>query len=456
MSALPWKLLVIADLGISAEEPARLPVGAGWPDGISARIDLPLPNERGAVTTKLLSLAIESLDSFAPAAIRRSLSEAGYAEPTTVQIDAVLHHASFQRVESAWRGLLLLREQAKAPVELWVFSSSREKLVERFQREVYLEMTEPWSVILLDYDFSHKGADFEALTALARMAKVLKSPLVAGAGPALFDLRYFAHLPAIPNVVDRVTDAPHAGWRAYQASEEARWVSLTVNRYLQRAAYHGEHEETVEEAKPETFLFGRGSWLVGAAIARSVVVWGHALDIAGARGGRFDGLPTRLYPQAINDEIRFAAEAPFPEMRAMELTRAGVSPLSGVLRSDTVVLSLVNTTFQLMPGKLTLEALLAYQLTAGRLGQFCDRLLDRAGSSGASSPEELCAWIERETRAFAGPLAGEKPEEALTVAAERADAGDGNTITVAHLRWKPSEPLEGRDWELELLLPIGG
>lgn len=456
MSALPWKLLVIADLGLSAEEPARLPTGEGWPEGIAARVELPLPNERGAVTTKLLSLTVDSLESFAPASIRRALIDAGYAAPSAVQIDAVLHHAAFQRVESAWRGLLLLRAQAKAPVELWVFSSSREKLLERFQREVYLEMAEPWSALVLDFEFSHKGADFEALTALARMAKGLKCPLIAGAAPALFDLRYFAHVPAIPNVVDRVSDAPHANWRAYQTSEDARWITLTVNRYLQRAAYRGEHDEAVEEAKPESFLFGRGSWLVGAAIARSVAAWGHALDIAGARGGRFDGLPTRLYPQAINDEIRFAAEAPFPEMRAMELTRAGVSPLVGVLRSDTVVLSLVNTTFQLMPGKLTLEALLAYQLTAGRLGQFCDRLLDRAQSSGASNAEELCAWLAREARAFAGALAGEKPEESLTVVAERVDPGDGGAITVAHLRWKPSEPLEGRDWELELLLPIEG
>ena len=455
MTALPWKLLAIADLGMAAEEPLPLAAGDGWPEGWSGKVELPLPNERGAVTSKVLALSFASLEDFSPAKIRAALEASGTAAPTSIQIDAVLHHPSFQRIESAWRGLLLLRSHLRAPVELFVLASPREKLIERFEREVYLELPEPWSAIALDFDWSHKGKDLETLSALARMAKVLKAPLITGASPALFDLRYFAHLPAIPNLVERVTDAPHAPWRAFQATEEARWVTLTVNRYLQRAAYSGEHHEAVEEAKPESYLFGRGAWLVAAALVRSAATHGHALDLSGSRGGRFEGLATRRYPQAINDEVDFAAECPFPEMRAMELTRVGVSPLVGVLRSNAVILTMVNTAFQLLPGKLTIEALLPYQLTVGRLGQFCDRMLDRAASSGASTPDALCAWMAREIIAFAGPLAGDKPEESITVTPEQIETGEGSA-TVAHLRWKPIEPLEGRPWELELLLPLGG
>lgn len=463
---LPWKLLVVADLGLSATEPQRLSPSSqgldGWPTGWSGQVEIPLPNERGSMSSKTLCLSLDSFAAFAPPAIAAALRGAGFAAPTAVQIDAVLHHPTFQRVESAWRGLALLAAHVGAEIELQVLSASREQLIERFRSEVFLEMAEPWSAIVLDFDWSHKGGDFETLRSLAGMAKVLKAPLVTGAAPTLFDLRYFAHLSAIPNVVDRVSDPAHAAWREYQTSEEARWVSLSVNRYLQRAPYtdetEGAHREVVEEAKPETFLFGRASWLIGAALARSITTHGHALDLAGARGGRFEGLPTRNYPQAINDEVALAAETPLPEMRAMELTRAGVSPVVGILRTNGVVLPLVNTSFQLMPGKLTTEALLPYQVTVGRVGQLCDRLLDRVTAGTAppetGSSEGLCSWIQTELSTFLGPLAGDPPGSAVAVARESIDPGDGSAISVAHVTITPTETLEGRPFTIELLLPL--
>ncbi|MBK8232252.1 MAG: type VI secretion system contractile sheath large subunit [Candidatus Eisenbacteria bacterium] len=464
---LPWKLLVVADLGLSAAEPQRLSSSSqgldGWPTRWSGQVEIPLPNERGTMSSKTLSLKLDSFSAFTPSAIMEALRNAGVAAPTAVQIDAVLHHAIFQRVESAWRGLAFLAAHVGADLELFVLSSPRDQLIERFRSEVFLAMQDPWSAIVLDFDWSHKGPELETLRTLAGMAKVLKAPLLTGAAPTLFDLRYFAHLSAIPNVVDRVSDPAHATWREYQTSEEARWVSLSVNRYLQRAPYRddaeGGHRELVEEAKPETFLFGRASWLVGAAMARSIATHGHALDLAGARGGRFEGLPTRSYPQAINDEVALAAETPLPEMRAMELTRAGVSPVVGILRTNGVVLPLVNTSFQLMPGKLTTEALLPYQITVGRVGQLCDRLLDRV-SAGAAPPETstsegLCAWIQSELTAFLGPLAGDPPGSTVAVTREEIDPGDGSALSVAHVTITPTETLEGRPFTIELILPLG-
>ncbi|MFN8548945.1 MAG: type VI secretion system contractile sheath large subunit [Candidatus Eisenbacteria bacterium] len=444
MSALPWKLLVIADLGLSAEEPARLPTGEGWPEGIAARVELPLPNERGAVD-EAPRLPSASLESFAPASIRR-VNRRGLRRAVR-GADRRGAAPAFQRVESAWRGLLL-RARARRRSTLVFFLVARE-VARRFQRGVsrWRSRGARSSSTSSATRGGFRGADPRS-RAPSPGAEV---PLIAGGGPGLFDLRYFAHVPAIPNVVDRVSDAP----RELAPTRRARTLvgSRSPSIAISSAPPIGVGTTRRWRRRSPSFLFGRGSWLVGAAIARSVAAWGHALDIAGA-GRPFDGLPTRLYPQAIGGRDRRSPGAPFPEMRAMELTRAGVSPLVGVL-SRLVVLSLVNTTAPTHARKLTLEALLAYRLTAGRLGQFCDRLLDRQSSGASNAEEALRLAGARGTRLRRSALAGRSPVAHGRRGRSRPPA------TAARSRWRTcagsrASRSRGRDWELELLLPIGG
>jgi hypothetical protein len=246
-------------------------------------------------------------------------------------------------------------------------------------------------------------------------------------------MRYLVQAIGLPDLVARLNDPAHAPWCTFQATEPARWVALTLNRYLQRAPYTAEagaHAEGVTESNPDTYLWGRGVWLMAAAVARSVREQGHAFALAGAQGGRFDGLPTRAFPTKANVTAPLATEVALSEMQMAELHRAAFTPIVGPLRSDVALIPMAVTTFRLRPGKLTVEGTLAYQISAARLAQFCGQLLDAMPASGAG---ESADWLRRELTGYLGTLAGEKPEEAVSVEVRDVEI-EGASVPMAEVR----------------------
>ncbi len=465
MPTLPWRLLIATDLGI---DPQRL-VGLDprQPDRWLADLELELTVKAPQGPQ---ALPFRDGAAFEPPALQSAL---GGAEGGA--LDAVLHDPVFQRAESAWRGIRFLANAltedlppdagtgpsgppAEPPsITIEILAAPRAQLAARLRELVFepcvVEGAAPApALILLDVDVSHQGPDLTLLKELAEMAGVLQAPIVAAGSPAFFGMRYMAHVAALKDMVDRSQDASHSGWIAFQASDRARWIALTMNRYLQRAPYEMEdpaYRETVSESQPETFLWGRGIWLVGAAALRSLRRYGHGLDLSG-QGGRFAGLPARPYPHKPGEMVALAAEAPLPEMKAMELSRIGFTPVVGIVRSDNVLLPYTVTVFRLRPGMLTLEGTLAYQLMAGRLAQFMTVLLGEL----PPEPAQSVAMMQRELVAFLGPLAGEEPEQAVSVEAVAAEI-EGQARTLANVKITPPISLEGKPVAFEFAVPLG-
>ncbi|HXX94877.1 MAG TPA: type VI secretion system contractile sheath large subunit, partial [Planctomycetota bacterium] len=271
MKPMGWRFVVLSDLGSESKEPVRLgpPTDEGWLRPLGLRLELARPGSGEPVR----------LDLSSEAAFRPESLPSGDGGP-----DWILHHPSFQRIESAVRGLRLLLEHAGAAVEIEVLSTPVKELVPRFRSAVFEPETRafrepPLGLIVADFDFSHLGAEFSALGELAGMAQALQAPLVAGASPAFFGLKQMNLLPKLGDLSQRLGDGAHGGWQKFQKQETARWVVLTLNRFLLRAPHP---QEKVEPAQPESYLWGRGGWLVAAAVARSAREHGHALDISGA------------------------------------------------------------------------------------------------------------------------------------------------------------------------------
>lgn len=401
MASLPWRIVVVTDLGVETERLSAVD-SASLDSWMAARgLKAALPG--GA------SLAIGSLDALAPAAVRAALGPAA----TAPAIDAVLHDPRVQRTESAWRGLRLLLSHVADPVRVEVLAASRKALVERFRSAVYepgMRDELPMSLILLDYEFTGRGDDLAALATLAGMAADLQAPVVAHAGAGFFELRYLVQAVAVQDLANRLTGPAHAGWAAFQKTDEARWLCLTLNRFLQREPWSGDaHQERCVESEPDSYLWGRGVWLVGASLARSARTYGHPLDLSGA-GGRFEKQPTRDYPVKANEAQALAVEIPFAEMQMLTLAHAAFTPLIGPMNQPTVLLPLVTTTHRFTHAKLTLEGTLAYQLTAARIAQVCGAI---AGQGLAGTDEDVTARLRASLTAELGGLLGEKGPEAL-------------------------------------------
>lgn len=452
MKPLGWKIVVVTDVGVDSGTRQRvLPADADtWLGAIGAGANVP-PKE-GAASVRM---PIASPAAFAPAAVAAWLAANGGAT-TPAAVDAVLHHPAFQRIESAWRGMKLLLAHAGDKVEVFVTSMPRKGLAARFRETVFLpeyHEADPPSLLLADYDFGYKGDDLVTLNELGGMAKVLQAPLVAHASAAFFDFRYLVQVQPLGELLPRLMDGGHMGWRTFQATDPARWITLTMNRWLARAPYTadgGGHVEKVSESDPDSYLWGRGVWFAGAALARSAATYGHGLAIAGAQGGKFEALPTRAFPAKANQTLPLAVEVAFAEMQVMELMRAGFAPIIAPVGADFAMITSAMSVFRIKPATPTIEGTLAYQLLAGRLAQTCARMLDAMPAGDGAAP-----FVREQLLAFLGPLAGDAPDQAVVVSPQEIEQ-DGRKLPVAHVKVAPKIMLEGKPPEFEFMLPLVG
>ena len=211
MSTMPWRILVITDLGVDSGEPASVtaPTLPAW------FASLPL-----AVQPSALAPTVQLAAGVAGAAL-----------------DTFLHDPRQQRIEAAARGLERLLAEAGDPVRVAALSLPRKTLIERFRETVHgpgLMASEPWTLVVLDFDFTHKSEDLAALAALSAMAAELQAPVVANAGAGFFELRYLVQAGAVKDIAARLASPAHAGWQALQKTEDTRWLCLTLNRFLLR------------------------------------------------------------------------------------------------------------------------------------------------------------------------------------------------------------------------------
>ena len=77
----------------------------------------------------------------------------------------------------------------------------------------------------------------------------------------------------------------------------------------------------------------------------------------------------------------------------------------------------------------------------------------RAGGRPAADAGSVAAFFRTELTGFLGPLAGEKPEEAVTVEVREEEIG-GRTVPLAAVHVAPRVVLEGKPADFNLMLPL--
>ncbi len=372
------------------------------------------------------------------------VADFGLARKEPASLEEAL--ASAAGPEAPRLALKFLAEQAGGAVKIEAVSAAPAEALARFKEAVLepelREIKEPpLTLVLFDRDFSHQAADLAALGELGQAAAALQAPIAAGASPGFFGLKEWRLLPKLTDLADRLGDGGHAGWQRFQKSDGARWIALTVNRFLLRAPKDGE--------KPEELPWGRGAWLLAAAVARAAKEQGHPLDVSGIRAGRFAGMPTRPYPKLANEKVPLATETPVPEQLALELSRVGFTALSGQMNGDAITLPLAVNAWRSAPGRLTVSGTLGYQLLASRLAQFTLFLLDEV-PPGA---EAAAAMLRTSYAQFLGAILGDAPD-AVKVTPVEVKGPDGAPRTVAEVLIRPAAKLEGMELQFAFQIPL--
>ena len=280
------------------------------------------------------------------------------------QVNAILHHADFQQLESAWRGLhyLVNNTETDEMLKIRVMNISKldfGKTLKRYKgtawdqsplfKKVYEEEYgqfggEPFGCLMGDYYFDHSPPDVELLGEMAKVSAAAHTPFISAASPTLTQMGSWQEL-ANPRDLTKIFTTPeYAAWRSLRASEDARYIGLAMPRFLARLPY-GAKTSPVEEFNFEeetaggdhsAYTWANSAYAMAVNINRSFKVFGWCSRIRGIEsGGAVEGLPTHTFP---TDEGGVAMKCPteiaISDRREAELAKNGFMPLVHRKNSD--------------------------------------------------------------------------------------------------------------------------
>jgi type VI secretion system protein ImpC len=476
--SLPLKLLVISDCIGTDEREFPLQVTA---TGASGLLETLHPHLHFTVENKLqkggarnqVDLEFRRFEDFSPESFTSRIDILSNAvrdgNPLIGdQLDEILHHPDFQRMEACWLGLerlcLIVIGLMTDSVQLEVLPATRKNLKESFHKKVfepeYQGRTDiPLSAVYFDFRFSHEPADLPLLEALAGECASLQIPMIAAASPAFFQLKNIAHLPNIPDIAGKFQVPAYANWKRFQANPDARWVCLTANRYLAREPYELsgdsdsslDYKEKTDASHPDSYLWADAGWLVFSNLARSFATCRHCVVIDGmSPDSAHFHLPVRPFPKKANVFVPSPTEILIDDDKAWEIVRSGITMLVGISDGAVATFPLIVNVYRARPGILTVESALSYQLIAGHLSHYLMSLYGKIPAEGG--PEALDSFFKEKLNEFLIPFTGEKPED--TVYTEIATAAGEPARRVLNLTLKPLLKLQGKDVDFKMQLAL--
>ena len=311
--------------------------------------------EQALVNTKVISAdAYQSIEAII-AELDRKLSE---------QVNLILHHADFQQLEGAWRGLhyLVSNTETDEMLKIRVFNVSKKELGRQLRRfkgtgwdqspffkklyeaEYGQFGGEPFGCLVGDYYFDHSPQDVEMLAELSKNAAAAHCPFIAGASPTVMQMDSWQELANPRDLTKIFTNTEYASWRSLRDSEDSRYVGLAMPRFLARLPYGAktspidefDFEEDTGSADHKKYCWANSAYAMAANINRSFKYFGWCTSIRGVEsGGVVEDLPVHTFPTDDGGvDMKCPTEIAISDRREAELAKNGFMPLIHRKNSD--------------------------------------------------------------------------------------------------------------------------
>src|SRR4026208_2208035 len=168
----------------------------------------------------------------------------------TEQINLILHHEDFQKLEGAWRGLhyLVNNTETDEMLKIRFMNISKAdlgKTLKRFKgtggyqsplfKKIYEAEYgqfggEPFGCLVGDYFFDQTPPDVELLGEMAQVSAAAHTPFISGASPTIMQMSSWQEL-ANPRDLSKIFQTPeYAAWRSLRESDDARYPGLATPR----------------------------------------------------------------------------------------------------------------------------------------------------------------------------------------------------------------------------------
>lgn len=273
----------------------------------------------------------------------------------SIQLNEILHHPQFQKLEATWRGLKYLLDQSEtsSQLKIKILNVSKRELLRDLQRapefdqsalfkKVYEEEFgvfggAPFGALIGDYEFGRGPEDIELLEKISQVAAAAHAPFLSAAAPEMLNLDSFTNLDA-PRDIGKIFDTTeYAKWKSFRESEDSRYVGLCLPHILMRQPYGRDgvqveafnYDEGVDGTDHSKYLWGNAAYALGARLTQSFATYGWCASIRGVEGGGLvEGLPVHNFRTDAGDLVmKCPTEIAISDRREKELADQGFIPL---------------------------------------------------------------------------------------------------------------------------------
>ncbi len=280
------------------------------------------------------------------------------------QVNQILHHEDFQKLEGAWRGLhyMVNNTETDEHLKIRVMNISKSELGKTLKRykgtnwdqsplfkKVYEEEYgqfggEPFGCLVGDYHFDQSAPDVELLAEMAKVSAAAMAPFITGASPTLMQMDSWQEL-ANPRDLTKIFSTPeYAAWRSLRESDDSKYLGLAMPRFLARLPYGAKtnpvedfnFEEDTGSADHSKYTWANAAYAMATNINRSFKMYGWCSRIRGIEtGGAVENLPTHSFPTDDGGvDMKCPTEVAIADRREAELAKAGFMPLIHRKNSD--------------------------------------------------------------------------------------------------------------------------
>ncbi len=273
----------------------------------------------------------------------------------SLQLNEVMHHPAFQKLEASWRGLKYVLDNSEMTpmLKVRVLNASKKEVLKDLQRAAEFDQSalfkkvyedeygifggEPFGALIGDFEFTKHPEDIELLEKISQVAAASHAPFLTSAGPELLSLDNYTNLGQVRDIGRIFDNTEYAKWKGFRESEDSRYVGLCLPHVLMRLPYGKDskpvegfnYEENVDGTEHSKYLWGNAAYALGARLTNSFSQFGWCASIRGVEGGGLvEGLPSHTFRTDEGDvALKCPTEIAITDRREKELADAGFIPL---------------------------------------------------------------------------------------------------------------------------------
>jgi len=416
-------------------------------------------------------------------------------ELLTAQVNEILHHEDFQKLEATWRGLhyLVFNTETSTRLKIRVLNATKKDVADDLKKAIEFDQSSlfkmiyeeefgtfggtPYGMLVGDYSYGKHPQDIAELQLISSVAAAAHAPFIAGTNPDLLNLDSFTELPNPRDLAKIFESSEFIKWRSFRETEDSRFITLTMPHILLRLPY-GPDTDPVEEFNfkeavsgkdHSKYLWGNASWALSERITNCFAKYGWVSAFRGVEGGGLvENLPVHTFNTDEGDiAVKCPTEIAITDRREKELSDLGLIALCYQKNSDQSAFfggSTTNSPKVYDKDDATANAFLSAQLpyifSACRFAHYLKSIVrDKIGAF--TSRDELSAFLNRwiDNYVLSDPAATFEAKARYPLQEARVDVTDnpakpGSYRAIAYV--KPHFQLEEVNTSIRLVADLPG